>query len=79
MYYTYILESLGREQRRYIGFTKDLRRRLDYHNRGKCPHTSRYRPWKVSVYIAFDSKELAVRFERYLKSGSGYAFAKRHF
>jgi predicted GIY-YIG superfamily endonuclease len=49
------------------------------HNAGKCPHTSKCKPWKVKFYAAFDSSELAQEFERYLKSGSGHEFAKRHF
>ena len=36
-------------------------------------------PWKVKLYVAFETLELAREFERYLKSGSGCAFAKRHF
>ena len=49
------------------------------HNKGDVPHTSKFRPWKVETYIAFESEEKAVDFEHYLKSGSGHAFAKRHF
>lgn len=57
----------------------DPRRRLDDHNAGRCPHTVRYRPWRLQVVIEFPDEPRAVRFERYLKSGSGRAFAKRHF
>ena len=42
------------------------------------PSTAPYRPWKLKGYIAFDTKEQALAFERYLKSGSGHAFRKRH-
>lgn len=78
MFYTYVLESIE-TKRRYIGHTDDLKRRLKEHNDGKCLHSSKYRPWKVKCYFAFESLELAQRFERYLKSGSGFSFAKRHF
>lgn len=79
MYYTYILESLDGSKRRYIGHTGNLPERLSNHNKGKCVHTRRFGPWKVKMYVAFESKKLAAAFERYLKSGSGHAFAKRHF
>ena len=78
MFYTYILESLARPGQRYIGRTSDLRRRLAEHNAGKCRHTARYAPWKLKVYVAFEDPILAAYFERYLKSGSGHAFAQRH-
>jgi hypothetical protein len=42
-------------------------------------HTARDRPWRVVVSLEFDDGAAARRFERYLKSGSGRAFAKRHF
>ena len=59
--------------------TDDLKNRLNKHNAGGSPHTSKYVPWTVVSYIAFSSKEKAVEFEKYLKSGSGRAFAKKRF
>jgi predicted GIY-YIG superfamily endonuclease len=79
LFYTYILESIGNPGTRYIGHTSNLRRRLEQHNVGENPSTAQDRPWKVKLYIAFESRDLAHRFERYLKSGSGHAFANRHF
>ena len=75
----YILQSLGRPSEHYVGLTHDLEERLAAHNSGKCSHTSKYPPWKVSVATYFDNDEKAAEFERYLKSGSGRAFAARHF
>ena len=43
------------------------------------PFSCDYRPWSIAVVIEFSTEREAVRFERYLKSGSGRAFAKRHF
>ena len=79
MYYTYIIESLLHPGRRYIGSTADLQKRLNHHNTGKCRHTAKAGPWKVKLYVAFEDRDHAQRFERYLKSGSGHAFANRHF
>ena len=76
MFYAYILRSLSYPSERYIGSTEELKARLDKHNKGDVP---KYRPWKVEAYFAFETKEKAAAFENYLKSGSGHAFAKRHF
>ena len=79
MFYTYILRSISHPEQRYIGSTSDLKSRLAKHNAGEVPHTSKFKPWKVEAYFAFETKEKAAAFEAYLKTGSGYAFAKRHF
>lgn len=79
MYYTYILQSIKCPQIQYVGHTSDLRHRLSEHNEGKCITTSKLRPWKINTYIAFETMDKAQKFEKYLKSGSGHAFRKRHF
>ena len=79
MYYTYILESVRKPGTRYVGHTSDLKRRLERHNSGENRSTYRHRPWKVKLYVVFQTRRLARNFERYLKSGSGHAFANRHF
>jgi predicted GIY-YIG superfamily endonuclease len=78
VYYTYILESIEAPGEFYRGHTDDLKRRVSEHNAGKCPHTSKFKPWKLVFYAAFETLAQAQEFERYLKSGSGHAFAKRH-
>jgi putative endonuclease len=77
--YVYILESQVDHDRHYVGFSSDLNARLAKHNAGEVAHTSKYMPWRITTAIAFDSEEKARRFEKYLKSGSGRAFAKMHF
>ena len=79
MYYTYVLESEVRPGVRYIGHTANLKQRLSAHNDGKCANTAKSRPWKLKLYIAFEDIAHARRFERYLKTGFGHAFASRHF
>jgi predicted GIY-YIG superfamily endonuclease len=79
MFYAYIIQSVNCPKEIYRGHTSDLKQRLSEHNTGKCPHTSKHKPWSLKFYAAFNTIELAQRFERYLKSGSGHAFAKRHF
>ena len=79
MFYTYLIQSVTDPTRRYVGHAADLRQRMADHNAGKSPHTAKFKPWKLHVYVAFLDKPAAVEFERYLKSGSGRAFARRHF
>jgi predicted GIY-YIG superfamily endonuclease len=79
MCYTYILQSLSKPTELYRGHTGDLKQRNLDHNKGKCSHTAKFKPWRIKFYAAFESIELAQRFESYLKTGSGHAFAKRHF
>ena len=78
-YYVYILVDITTETHHYTGVTEDLHARLAKHNAGEVPHTSKFKPWKIAVYFAFETKEKAAAFEAYLKTGSGHAFAKRHF
>ena len=79
MEYVYLLQSCRFSERRYVGATSDLKRRLEEHNAGKSPHTAKYLPWKIVVAICFENDSRALDFERYLKTGSGHAFAERHF
>ena len=79
MFYTYIIESINHPGNRYIGHTTDLKQRVADHNTGRCDHTAKFAPWKLKIYIAFETLEPAQHFERYLKSGSGHAFANCHF
>ena len=79
MFYTCIVESLSSPGKRYIGHTSDLKQRVSEHNSGRCVHTARFAPWKLKIYFAFETPKQAQHFERYLKSGSGHAFAGRHF
>ncbi len=79
MYYVYLIESTAFPGQRYVGLTADLKRRFLNHNDGESPHTSKFRPWRLVTYVAFSSRPMAESFERYLKSGSGHAFANKRF
>ena len=77
MHYVYLIRSIQYPDQTYIGLTDDLKSRLNKHNEGGSPHTSKYKPWTLQTYLAFASREQAAEFEIYLKSGSGRAFAKK--
>jgi putative endonuclease len=77
MYYVYFLRSIKNPDKTYIGYTTDLDERLQKHNEGGSEFTSDFRPWKLVCCIALDSKNKALDFERYVKIGSGHAFAQK--
>ena len=77
--FVYILKSLAKPDTYYVGLTSNVRRRLEAHNEGLSAHTSEHRPWRTLVVIEFDEEAPALEFERYLKTGSGREFARRHF
>ena len=77
--FVYVLKNGEAPARHYTGVTSDVANRLAEHNAGNCTHTARHRPWSIDVVIEFADERRAVAFERYLKSGSGVAFAHRHF
>jgi predicted GIY-YIG superfamily endonuclease len=73
-----VLKNGAVRPRYYTGLTSDVVRRQAEHDAGSCTHTANYRPWSIDVGIEFADERRAVAFERYLKSGSGVAFAQRH-
>jgi putative endonuclease len=83
MHFVYVLQSLSNPDKHYTGCTSDVADRLKRHNAGHYASQSRqsamYGPWKLIVQIGFEDRARAFAFEKYLKSGSGRAFAKKHF
>lgn len=78
MFYVYLIRSLAFPNQTYVGFSENLKKRLETHNSGGSTHTAKYKPWKLITYMGFSNEINARQFEKYLKSGSGRAFAKRH-
>jgi putative endonuclease len=79
MYFVYVLQSVKDAERYYVGLTNDMTRRLESHNAGESTYTSKDRPWKLIVTVSFEKLYKAEAFEKYLKSGSGRAFCRKHF
>ena len=77
MKYVYLLESISHPDESYVGLTDNLKARFAAHNAGQSLHTAKFKPWRLVTYIAFSDEAKAVAFERYLKSASGRAFAKK--
>lgn len=77
MYYVYILKCS--DNKPYTGCTDNLKERVTRHKNGYVPATKERRPLSLEYYFAFKEKHIAFNFEKYLKSGSGRAFVKKHF
>jgi predicted GIY-YIG superfamily endonuclease len=75
--FVYVLRNAETPPRYYTGLSGDVKTRLESHNAGNNRYTARYRPWAIDVIVEFTDERRAIIFERYLKSGSGVAFAKR--
>ncbi len=74
----YILESLSEPGKHYTGFSEDVESRLAQHNSGQVAATKEHRPWKLRASIWIEDRKQVEALERYLKSGSGRAFARKH-
>ena len=77
VYYVYILLSEKNPKKTYIGLTEDIDRRISEHNRAKSGYAKQFSPWALESYMAFKDKSRAEKFEKYIKSGSGFAFMKK--
>jgi putative endonuclease len=77
MHYVYILNSIHYPDKFYVGYTLDVHDRVNVHNEGGSVHTKKHKPWKLIWHCVFETKERALEFEKYLKSHSGRAFAKK--
>ena len=76
--FVYIIRSVDHPERRYVGLSADVAARVNAHNAGQNRSTAPWKPWLIDVIIEFRTERMAVRFEKYLKSGAGHAFATRH-
>jgi len=77
MWYVYFLNLANGNN--YVGSTNDLKRRVRSHERGQVQSTKSFLPVQLMSYIAVMSEPKARELERYFKSGSGKAFAKKRF
>ena len=76
MYYVYLLRSLKDPSKTYIGYTTNLEERMERHNAGRAYIRTRH-AWQLVTYLAFSSESQAISFEKYIKVGSGHAFAQK--
>ncbi len=77
MYFVYILQS-EKDKSLYVGATENIKKRLAEHNAGQARYSRTKRPYTLKWFCGFGDKHLALKFEKYLKQGSGFAFARKH-
>jgi len=70
MHYVYILKSV-KDQKFYVGYTDDLKKRIARHEKGEVGATKFRRPFRLVCYEAFSNKRDALSREKFLKSGFG--------
>jgi len=73
MFYTYILLS-KKDDKFYIGFTNDIRKRIEEHQKGKVDSTKSRRPFILVYYEACLNEKDAIKREKYFKTGFGRRF-----
>lgn len=76
MFYNYVIQS-KKNRSLYIGYTKDLRRRLKEHNQGLNMSTKPFKPWELIYYEACLNLDDTKRREEYLKTTQGRRLIKR--
>jgi putative endonuclease len=76
MYHVYILKSL-KDESLYIGSSENVKKRLAEHSSGATKYSSTKRPYVLKWFCTFPTKQQALKFEKYLKQGSGFAFARK--
>jgi len=74
-YYTYVLRS-KKDDDLYVGYTDNLKRRVEEHNLGLVESTRPRRPFELVYYEACKDKQKAIEREKYFKTGFGRRFLK---
>lgn len=75
MFYTYVLKSIT-DKKLYIGWCKDLKKRVFEHNKGLVDATKSRLPFTIIYYEACLTKEKAIKREKYFKTGFGRRYLK---
>jgi putative endonuclease len=78
MFYAYVLKSIEHDFY-YKGHCEDIPERLTQHNSGKTKSIKHYTPFKLVYFEAFQTREEAIKRERYFKTAAGRVFLKRKF
>ena len=71
-FYVYMLKSEGEKKVTYVGYTKDLKKRIKLHNSGKGAKFTRGRKWKLIYKEKYKSKSEAISREYYIKNNRSF-------
>ena len=75
----YLIRSIKYPEITYVGYTKNVDKRLQSHNFGQSKYSAKYKPWELIIAIQLVDDTRAKQFEKYLKTASGKAFLSKHF
>ncbi|MGA2466438.1 MAG: GIY-YIG nuclease family protein [Thermodesulfobacteriota bacterium] len=75
MYYVYVIQSI-KDSNLYVGYTEDLKTRLQKHNNGQVDSTMYRRPFKMIYYEACLNQQDALHREKYLKTTYGKRYIR---
>ena len=67
-YFVYMLKSLGKDSVTYVGYTNDLKKRINLHNNNKGAKFTKGRKWKLIYKEKHSSKKEAISREYYIKN-----------
>ena len=67
IYHVYMLKSLSKNSVTYVGYTNNLKKRVDLHNNSKGAKFTRGRKWKLIYKEKFNTKKEAISREYYIK------------
>ncbi|MCK4781928.1 GIY-YIG nuclease family protein [Candidatus Parcubacteria bacterium] len=73
MYYVYIIKSLT-NNKYYIGYTKNIKERLERHNEGRSRFTKNKGEWILVYQERYNSRGEAIKREKYIKSQKSRKF-----
>ena len=76
-YFVYLIRSIKYPHTIYVGYTTNVKERLKTHNNGGSIHTKKDKPWELVSCTMFKDMDTAKQFEKYLKTQSRRAFAKK--
>ena len=67
-FYVYMLKSIEKKPVTYVGYTNNIKKRLELHNRGKGAKFTRGRKWRIIYKEKYISKSKAISREYYIKN-----------
>tara|TARA_B100000497_G_C7277763_1_gene193019 strand:+ start:171 stop:419 length:249 start_codon:yes stop_codon:yes gene_type:complete len=67
-FFVYMLKSISKKPVTYVGYTKNLKKRIQLHNAGKGAKFTRGRTWKLIYKEILNSKSKAISREYYIKN-----------
>ena len=75
MHYVYVLRS-KKDRKFYTGYTADLIKRMEAHNKGLVESTKNRSPLELIYYEACATQQDALHREKYLKTAYGKRYIK---